>query len=50
MHDFQDVGARRPCCRKTVEKAVIASVKELLGQADPIPAESRWAHLLDDMR
>lgn len=41
------------CCNikdEALEKTTMACVNAMFGQADPIPAESRWMHLLSNMR
>lgn len=53
VHYCHDVETGRLCCRnaeETGEKAVVATMNALLGQADPIPAESRWTYLLRNMK
>lgn len=52
-HHCWDVASRQPCCKSkahSAEKAVVACLNAMLGQADPIPAESRWTHLLANMQ
>lgn len=41
------------CCNNkyhALEKTTVACVNAMFGQSDPIPAESRWAHMLRNMR
>lgn len=43
----------RPCCRNPAdmkEKLVVALSHALFGEADPVPAESRWTHLLSNFK
>lgn len=52
-HYCHDPSTGKPCCRNqsgAAERAVVATVNALLGECDPIPAESMWAHLLSNMK
>lgn len=53
VHHCWNAESRRPCCanqEQTAERVTVAIVNALLGTCDPIPAESRWTHLLSNMK
>lgn len=53
VHWCWDPQARSGCCKsesECTEKTTVALINCLLGEADPVPAESRWTHLLSNMR
>lgn len=53
VHHCWDSDTQQPCCRNQDEcnsRIVAAVVNGLLGASDPIPAESRWTHLLMNMK
>lgn len=53
LHWCWDEKTRRPCCTSdehSVERVTVALMNCLLGAADPVPAESRWTHILGNMR
>lgn len=53
VHHCWDSGSSQPCCEsksEALEKATVAIVDALMSHTDPVPAESRWTHLLGNLR
>ena len=53
VHHCLNPDSGKPCCKNladSVEKTTVSVINSLLGEADPIPAESRWTHVLMNMK
>lgn len=52
-HHCWDESTKQPCCKspqEALEKVTVATLNARMGQADPVPSESRWTHLLGNLR
>ena len=52
VHHCWDDGSQRPCCdndEDAHDKITVLLTHAMYGSSDPIPAESRWTHLLTNM-